>query len=148
MTSRPRAFAAAISSTLVDPQSTVMMSVDPPAVGRVERRHRQAVTLVEPARDIRLHRDAEPAQGEGHDRQSGQPIGIEVAEHEDALAPLARQPQASEHDRGIGQQAGIMEAVERVGEPGRDIGAGDRSAVGEEAGQPLRDPSFGGGFHG
>ena len=86
MTSMPRALATATSATLVVPQSTVTMTRRAGRDRRVDRGERQAVALVEPARDVRLDRDAEPAQGDGHDRQPGQAVGVEVAEDEDALA--------------------------------------------------------------
>ena len=61
MTSMPAALATSTSSGLVVPQSTVTMSGRPSATAP-RRRGRQAVALVEAARDVRLDVDAERAQ--------------------------------------------------------------------------------------
>ena len=81
--------AAATSATLVVPQSTVTISDAPRGHRGVEGRHRQPVPLVEPARHVGLDRDAEAPQGEGHDRETGQAVGIEVAEDQDPFAAVA-----------------------------------------------------------
>ena len=107
--------------------------------GRIERRQRQAVALVEPARHVRLDRDAEAAQGQGHDREPGQAVGIEVAEDEDALAAVARGGQAGQRQAGIGQQRRIVEAVERIREPGHDLVGRHGPAGGQDARHPGRD---------
>ena len=48
--------------------------------GRVDRGQGQPVPFVQSTRNVRVDGDAEPAQGDGHDRQAGQAIGIEVDE--------------------------------------------------------------------
>ena len=133
MTSRPRAFAAAISSTLVVPQSTVMMTRAARRVCRVQRCHRQAVSLIEPTRDVGFDGHAEPAEREGHDGQAGESVRVEIAEHEDPLATLPGESQPRQQDRGIGQERGIMEAVQRVAEPRRDVRLADDTATREQA---------------
>ena len=128
--------ATAISATLVVPQSTVTMTVAPDRDGRVDRRQRQPVALVEAARHVRLDRDAEAAQGEGHDRQTGQAVGIEVAEDQDPLAAVARERAGGRAAMaGVGQQRRVVEAVERLGEPGVEVLAG-RPRRGRRAGSP------------
>ena len=102
------------------------------------------MALVESARDVRLDRHAEPAQGDGHDRQAGQAIGVEVAEHQDALASVARRAQPAEEEVRVGQSVRVVEAVERVGEPGGDVVAGQGAAAGEQAGHPGRQTQAGG----
>ena len=86
MTSMPRAFAAAISAWLVEPQSTVTMTVAPArsaasraASDRPWPSSRRLGTYGSTASPYR-------AQGEDQDRQPGQPVGIEVAEDQDPLA--------------------------------------------------------------
>ena len=71
--------------------------------GRIDRGERQAVALVQTARDVRIDGDAEPAQGDGHDRQPGQAVGIEVAEHEDPLTLITRSAQPGEEEVRVGQ---------------------------------------------
>ncbi len=107
--------------------------------GRIERRQRQAVALLEPARHVRLDRDAEAAQGEGHDREPGQAVGIEVAEDEDALPAVTGGGQAGQGQAGIGQQRRIVEAVERIREPGHDLVRRHGPAGGQDARHPGRD---------
>ena len=87
----------------------------------VECRHRQPVALVEPARHVRLHRDAEAAQGEGHDRQPGQPVRVEVTEDEDPLPAIACRAHPQQHDRRIREGRRVVQALERVGEPGDQV---------------------------
>ena len=87
----------------------------------VECRHRQPVALVEPARHVRLHRDAEAAQGEGHDRQPGQPVRIEVTEDEDPLPAIACRAHPQQHARRIREGRRVVQALERVGEPGDQV---------------------------
>ena len=121
MTSMPRASAAAISATLVVPQSTVTMTVAPAAPAASTAASDRPWPSSSRRRDVRLDRDAEPAQGEGQDRQAGQPVGVEVAEDQD---PLARGRAPSSGARAGGPRraggAGSWSAVERVGEPGAE----------------------------
>ena len=122
MTSIPRSFATATSATLVVPQSTVTMTLASGRDGRLDRGERQPVALVEPARDIGHDGHAEPAQGDGHDREAGQAVGIEIAEDEDPLGPVARGAQPGEEPVRIGQ-AGSGRGGRPSGsrEPGRDV---------------------------
>ena len=122
MTSSPRAFAVAISASLVEPQSTVTMTVVPrrprrrprPATGRGPRRAGSARTAPRrrPKRRSARTRMARP----------GQAVGVEVAEDQDPLRP-DREPAADacEQEPGVRQQRRVVEAVERVREPGRQV---------------------------
>ena len=78
--------------------------------GRVDRGERQTVPLVQPARDVWLDRHAEPAQRDGHDRQPGQSISVEVAEDQDPLRALACEVQtvggARPHPADVAGRAG------------------------------------------
>ena len=105
----------------------------------VERRHRQAVALVEPARDVGLDRDAEAPQGEGHDRETGQAVGIEVAEDQDPFAAIAGGTQPDEHDGRVREPGRVVQTLERIGEPGDEVLAGHRPAGGEQARQARGD---------
>ncbi len=135
MTSSPRRPASAISAWLVAPQSTVMMTVAPTACGPVERRDREAVALVEPARHVRL--DGQPVALErlDHDRQPGQPVRVEVAEHEHPLALVAREREASQQDVDVGEERRVVEPVEGLAEERVD-GGGRRGHRGRRAGRP------------
>ena len=70
--------------------------------GRIDGRQGEAVALLEPTGDVGLDGNAESAQGQGHDGQPGQPVRIEVAEDEDPLRTLPRQPDPGEEDAGVG----------------------------------------------
>ena len=85
--------------------------------------------------------DAEAAQGERHDREAGQAVGIEVAEDQDPLAAVAGRAQTARASTvRVGQQRRVVEAVERLGEPGVEVAAASAdAAAGEQAGQPRRD---------
>lgn len=93
--------------------------------GRVDGPQRQAVALLEAARNVRHGVHAESPERERQDRQAGEPVGVEVAEDEDALALRPRPRDAPAKHAGIWQEAGIVEDVLRRGdervEPG-DIG--------------------------
>ena len=103
----------------------------------VDRGQRQAVALVEPARDVGLDRDAEAAQGEGHDREPGQAVGVEVAEDEDPLAAVAGARASGPGARsGVGQRGRVVEAVERIARTRRRVLAG-RSRRGRRGGRPA-----------
>ena len=111
MTSIPRRPASAISGPLVDPVSTVTISDRPSRLRGLDRAQAQPVPFVETARDIRLGVDAEPSERPDHDRQAGQPVGIEVAEDEHPLAGLARPLHPGHEAGGVGQQRGVVETL-------------------------------------
>ena len=94
ITSRPRVVAAAISVWLVVPQSTVTMTAAPlaSAASRAASDRPWPSSSRLGTYGHRVH--AEPAKGEGHDRQAGQAVGIEVAEDLDPLAGVPCLPQA------------------------------------------------------
>ena len=104
--------------------------------------------LVESTRHVRLDGHTETAKGEGHDREPGQPIGVEVAEDEHPLPEVTGRGQASKQDVRIGQARRVVEAVERIGEPGDEVVAGDRAASRQDAGEPGRDTALGGDHRG
>ena len=88
ITSIPRAAASAISATLVDPVSTVTMSAIPVAGRRLDRGRRQAVALLEAARDVGHRVEPEAPERQHELGEPGQAVGIEVAEHHDPLAAV------------------------------------------------------------
>ena len=108
---------------------------------RVDGRERQAVALVEPARDVRHDRDAEPTQGEGQDRQAGQAVGIEVAEDQDALAAVAGAPSAG--------RAAARRRAGAAGRGGRRAARANQAAssVGLTTPRPARSPASRSGRH-
>ena len=98
-----------------------------------DRGQRQAVALVEPARDVRNDLDAEATQGDREDCQAGQSVRIEVAEDEDPLAgcPCSGDP-CSERLR-IRQEPRIVEAGHRVRKELVEGGPIEQPAAGQEA---------------
>ncbi len=106
----------------------------------LDRGERQAMPFVQTAWHVRLHGQPEATQCHGHDREAGEPIRIEVTEHQDALAAGPSQRQAFEQSVGVRQQRRVVEAIEWVGEPGSQPGRVDHAAAGQQAGHPLRDP--------
>ena len=114
--------ATAISAAELDPVSTVTMTLTPFRCGRVDRGERQAVALVQPARDVRLHGQAEPPQGQDEDRQAVEAVGVEVAEDHDPLAdrrgPWSAERALDRRRAGVAGRAG-RPADRRTRHPGR-----------------------------
>ena len=108
-------------------------------LGRVDGRDRQAVPLVQPARDVRIHGQAVAPQREDEDREAIEAVRVEVAEDHDPLGSLAGRGQASEQAIGIGQEAWVVQAVQRIGEPGIQAGRVGHPAPCEQARHPLPD---------
>ena len=137
-TSIPAARALAISARLVVPQSTVTMTRRAGRARGGDRGLGQPVALLEPAGDVRDRLDAEAPQGQDDDREAGQPVGVEVAEHEDPLAvpPRARDPVAER--AGVGQQRRVVEARLRRPEERVQRGRSGDAAAREEAGSRGR----------
>ena len=79
-------------------------------LGRLDRGERQAVTLLEPGGHVRDDLDAERSQRQGQDRQSSDPVGVEVAEDEDLLVSVAGGPDARQEGRRVGQEGRVVEA--------------------------------------
>ena len=73
------------------------------------------MTLLEPARDVRLHGDPEPAQRDDEDGQAVQPVGVEVAEHHH---PLTGGPGADTLTGGGGKDsfvfAHLSDGIDRI----------------------------------
>ncbi len=86
------------------------------AGGRVDRRQRQPVALLEARRDVRHRVQAQPAERENHLGQTGQPVRVEVAEHHHPLATVPGERDPIDDGRRVGQQVGIVEASERRSE--------------------------------
>ena len=105
---------------------------------RLDRGERQAVALVEPAGDVRLDGDAEPAKGERHDREAGQAIRIEVTEDQDLLGVRPGSGEPGQEDVGVGQERRIVQSVERLGEPGIQVTEIHDTAPGKQSGHPVR----------
>ena len=114
MTSIPRVSGRATSATLVDPVSTVTMSVDAVARRGLDGRHREPVALLEPGRDVRAPRRCPRRRNASTSwARPGQPVGIEVPEHHDPLARPAR-PVDPCHERSrVGQQPRVVEPRDR-----------------------------------
>ncbi len=89
ITSIPRAPASAISATLVEPVSTVTMSVIPGTHGGVHGRERQAVALVKARRDVGRRLDPQAAERDHQLGEAREAIGIEVPEDHHALSGRA-----------------------------------------------------------
>ena len=53
--------------------------------------------------------DAQPPERPCQDRETGEPVGIEVAEDHDPLAGVARSTDPLEEDVGVGQQARVVQ---------------------------------------
>jgi hypothetical protein len=112
----------------------------------LDRREREAVSLVQAARDVRLHRQAEPAEGEHQDREAVEPIGVEVAEDHHPLATRAGRRQARDQPVGVRQEPRVVEPVERLREPGVQVAYVADAAADEHRGHPLGDAAAPGGL--
>ena len=115
---------------------------DPAGHRGVDRGERQAVPLLEPARHVGLDRDAEASQRDDQDREPVEAIGIEVAEHHDPLTAVARESEPVEQAIGIGQEPWIVQPIDRLGEPGRELGGAGHPAACQETGHALRQPAI------
>ncbi len=119
----------------------------PDRLGPVEGRDREAVALLEAARDVWLDRQPVAFEGLDHDRQPGQPVRVEVAEDEHALTLLAREREPSQQDPDVGEQGRVVQPVEGIAEERVDGGSVRRATGHEEAGHARRQavPRRGGG---
>ncbi len=79
------------------------------------------VALIQATRHVRFDRHPEASQGDGHDGQPGQAVRIEVAEDQHPFAGRPGRTQPIEDDGRIGQRRRVMEAVQRVPEPGGQL---------------------------
>ena len=111
MTSIPWVAAAATSSTLVDPVSTVTISVTPSPDRRLHRRHREPVPLVDARRDVRDRVDAQSPERDHQLGEPGQAVRVEVAEHHHPFARPDRASDPIDHAIRVGQQPWVVEAV-------------------------------------
>src|SRR3989337_1237089 len=98
-TSMPRALAAATSVTLVVPVSTVTMTRAP------------ACAAASPAASESPWPSSrhDGPQGDGQDGEAGDPVRIEVTEHQHGLAGVPGALDAGQEDIGIRQQGRIMQ---------------------------------------
>ena len=138
MTSMPRLAAARSRRTLVDPQSTVTMT-DARASRRLDRRDRQAVALVEPARHVRLDVQPEPAQRDDQDREAVQAVCVEVAEDHDPLAAVAGASRSGREARSASGSSAGRAARQWLGEPRDESSAGRRPHAARRP--AMRSPS-------
>ncbi len=81
-------------------------------MGGLDRRHREAVAFIEPRGHIRYDRGAERPEREGQDREPGDPVGIEIAEHEDPLPGIPSTLHPRPEGAGVRQHPGIVEALD------------------------------------
>ena len=122
-TSRPRAFASATSSTAVIPQSTVSTSPTPSSASRLERVARDAVALLEPARQVPVDVGAELAQEQDGERGRADAVDVVVAVDADARA--ARRP-----PRGSARRPRAMSPSRNGSCPGSSASRNRRAVVG------------------
>ena len=140
----PSRLASSTSVTLEEPVSTVMIRRWPASAATADRPARQSVTLIDPARDVRLAGQAEVTQGADEDGQPGQAVGIEVAEDEDALVPVPRRHEPTQQALGIRQPGRIVEARLGRAEIRLDFGDGLDATAGQDAQQQLRHAQLAG----
>ena len=105
--------------------------------GDIDRRGREPVPLLEPARDVGLHLDAEPPQRDDEDRQPVEPVRVEVAEDHHAFTALARDGQSGDHAVRVRKQVWVVESRDRFGEPGGEIASTEDAASGQKARHAL-----------
>jgi hypothetical protein len=96
------------------------------------------VTLVEPARDVRQHVDAEGPEREDHRRKTGEAVRVEVAEHHHPLASGARLHETLAGHVGIGQEPRVVQAGVRLAEPPVEVSRLGHPARGEDPGDAIR----------
>ncbi len=113
ITSSPRAFASATSATAVMPQSTVSTRPQPSSASRAERRARDAVALVEAAREVPVDVGAELAQQQHRERRRRDAVDVVVAVHADAAAVGDRGPDALAREPHVAEREGIVTRVSR-----------------------------------
>jgi hypothetical protein len=75
------------------------------------------VTFLQSTRDVGHDRHAEPTKGDRQDRETRQPIGVEIAEHLDELPLVSRLLEPPHDDVGIREGGRVVEAGHRVAEP-------------------------------
>jgi hypothetical protein len=97
--------------------------------GGLDRRHRQAVALLEAAGDVRHGVQTQPPERQDQLGETREAIGIEVAEHHHPLGALDGPPNPRHQPVGVGQQPGVVEAVGgRTEEPRHRGRIGDAAA--------------------
>ncbi len=114
---------------------------DPGGRRRLDRRERQAVPLIQAARDVGLDLQPEPAQGEDQDRQAVEAVRVEVAEDHHPFRALARRGQSVQQSVRVRQESRVVESGQRLREPGLEIRDAGHPATGEQARHPLGKPA-------
>ena len=116
------------------PRQVYLRRAAGPAVGGDDQRpplarraldcpQRQPVAISQPLRHVGRHVQAERPQRQHQDREPRQPVRVEVAVDEDALAPCPRLRHSPESGLGVGEQPGVVQTVLGRGEePSQLIG--------------------------
>ena len=108
ITSRPRAFAAATSSTAVIPQSTVSEQAAALVGEPRDRDVRDAVALLEAARQMPLDVGAERAQRQDGERRGADAVDVIVAVDADPLAVGDRRADPVDRDGHVPEQERVV----------------------------------------
>ncbi len=128
--------ASAISVALDVPQSTVTIRETPAAtaasIAASDRPCPSSSRFGTYGRTV----EPEAAQRDGQDRQTGQTVGVEVAEDLDALRALAGAEQAVQQQGGVREAGWVVEAGERLGEPGTKLVRRHDASSSQEPGHP------------
>ena len=138
MTSSPRSTAAAISTTLVEPQSTVTMTVAPAAPAASRAAHGQAVALVEPARDVRA-RPSTPNRRRAR-VMIARPVSPSASKSPKTrtVSPRSRaRPSRSSRTSASGRSRGSCRPAAGSAEPRRKVIGRGHASGGEDAGESV-----------
>ena len=93
----------------------------------------EAVALVEPARDVRDRLDPESPERDRQDCEAGEPVRVEVPEHEDPFTGRAGAPNPAREHVGVGQEARVVERIERRREEAVEGRAVEQAPSGEQS---------------
>ena len=103
----------------------------------IDRGDRQPVALLQSARHVRLHVDAEPAEGDDEDREPIEPVRIEVPEHHHPLVAVAGPGETFYESVRVRQEMGIMQPGERLGEPRDEVVSPEDAPTRQQRRHPL-----------
>ena len=97
---------------------------------------REAVPVTQPFRHVRIDIHAERSQRQHQDGQPGQAVRIEIAVHENALAPGSRLRHPPESGRGVGKQPRVMQPLLGRGYKALQVRGGGDPARGQKRQEP------------